>query len=166
MGKTYRIGRRYRKMQYASVVVNCLIVFAFYFIYRFLLEGLFPRFVGAPLALTFLLLGVLVAHLTLRYTDRYAASVRYALTDEGLIYECGKRRQLYRWEDFSGATLQEYQFRGVFPVEFQVGGQPMMLNQSVDGLCELTCGIFEQIAPYARLDPKLVKRAEDMRGVY
>lgn len=166
MNKTYRIGRRFRKMQYASVAVNCLVVFAFYFIYRFIFEGLFPRFVGAPMALVFLLLGVIVARLTLRFSDRYAAGVRYTLTEEGLAAVQGKKERLYRWEDFSGAKLEEFRFRGVFPVEFQIAGRPVMLNQYIDGVCELTAEIFEQIAPYAQLDPELIKRAEDMRGVY
>ena len=166
MDKTYRIGLRYRKMQYASVVVNCLIVFAFYFVYRFVFEGVFPQFVGAPLALVFLLLAAVVARLTLTFTNRYAAGVAYTLTAEGLRYRSGKRESLYRWADFSGAKLVEYQFRGVFPVEFQVEGKPMMLNQNVDGLCELTCKIFERISDHVRLEPELVKRAADMRGVY
>ncbi len=42
----------------------------------------------------------------------------------------------------------------------------MMLNQNLDGLCELTSVIFERIRPYTVLDPELVKRAKDMGGVY
>ena len=166
MNKSYRIGRRFRKMQYASVAVNCLIVFAFYFIYRFIFEGLFPQFVSGPMALIFLLLAVAVARLTLRFSDKYAASVCYTPTRDGLLYTRGKRELLYRWEEFSGAKLEEFRFRGVFPVEFQVSGKPMMLNQNLDGLCELTSEIFERIRPYAALAPELVKRAKDMGGVY
>lgn len=166
MEKTYRIARRFRKLQYVSVAVNCLIVFGFYFIYRFIFEGISPQLVGAPLALLFALLGVITARLTLRWSDRYAASVRYVLTEDGLRAVRGKREQFYRWEEFSGAKLEEFRFRGVFPVAFQIAGKPMMLNQNVDELCDLTCEIFDRIAPYARLDPELVKRARDMRGVY
>lgn len=166
MEKTYRIGRRFRKLQYVSVAVNCLIVFGFYFIYRFIFEGMAPQFVGAPLALLFLLLGVIAARLTLSLSGKYAAGVRCVLTEDGLRVEQGKRKRFYRWEDFSGAKLEEFRFRGVFPVVFQIAGTPVMLNQHLDDLCGLTCEIFERIAPYARLDPELIKRAEDMRGVY
>ena len=166
MNKTYRIGRRFRKMQYLSVAINCLIVFGFYFIYRFIFEGIAPRFVGGPLALIYLLLAVVVAKLTLLFSDKYAASVCYTPTRDGLLYTQGKRELLYRWEEFSGAKLEEFRFRGVFPVEFQVNGKPLMLNQNLDGLCELTSEILERIRPYASPDPELVKRAKDMSGVY
>ena len=166
MDKSYKIGVRFRKMKYFSVAINCAIVFVFYFIYRYIFSGIFPGFVGAPLALVFLLLGALIARVTVMYADRYAAGFEYRVTEKGLYERRGKREQTYAWADFSGAKLEEYQFRGVFPVEFQVNGRPMMLNQSVDGLCELTAEIFRRIAPYAQLDPELIKRAEDMRGVY
>ena len=102
----------------------------------------------------------------MHFADKYAARFGYRVTPEGLVTENGKKTILYAWDSFSAAELREYQFRGVFPVEFTVNGKPMMLNQHVDGLCELTCEIFKQIAPYAEVDPALIKRAEDMRGVY
>ncbi|MBR3559958.1 MAG: hypothetical protein IKN81_00250 [Oscillospiraceae bacterium] len=166
MEKTYRIGVRFRKLKYFSVAINCAIVFAFYFIYRYVFSGVFPGFVGAPLALVFLLLGVLVGRVTLIYADKYASGIEYRVTEKGLYERTGKREQTYAWEEFTGAKLQEFQFRGVFPVEFQVRGKPMMLHQSVDGLCELTAEVFKRIAPYAVIDPELVERAEQMRGVY
>lgn len=166
MEKRYRIGRRFRKLKYLSVAVNGSIVFVFYFIYRFVFGEAFPDFVGAPLALVFLLLGVLAARVTVFVADRYASGVEYRVTEAGLYERAGRREELYKWEDFSGAKLQEFQFRGVLPVEFQIAGRPMMLNQYVDGLSELTAEIFARIAPYAPLDPELVKRAEDLRGVY
>ena len=166
MEKRYRIGARFRKIKYFSMAVNVSVVFVFYFIYRYVFSGVFPGFVGAPLALVFLLLAVLVARVTLDVADRYASGVEYRVTEAGLYARAGRKEQTYAWEDFSSAKLQEFQFRGVFPVEFQVRGKPMMLNQYVDGVCELTAEIFEQIAPHTQLDPELVKRAEDMRGVY
>lgn len=166
MERRYRIGVRFRKIKYLSVAVNCGIVFVFYFIYRYVFEEAFPHFVGAPLALVFLLLALLVARVTLRVADRYASGIEYRATPDGLRTRAGKREQFYAWEDFSSAKLEEFRFRGVFPVEFQIAGKPVMLNQYVDGICELTAEIFERIAPYAQLDPELVKRAEDMRGVY
>ena len=166
MEKTYRIGRRFRKLKYISAIVNCLIVFGFYFIYRFVFEDTAPQFVGAPLALLFVLLCAVTARLTLNAWDKYAASVRCVPAEDGLHVMQGKREQFYRWEEFSGAKMQEFRFHGAFPVVFQVAGNSMMLNQQLDDLCGLTCEIFERIAPYARLDPELVKRAEDLRGVY
>ena len=166
MEKTYRIGRRFRKLKYFSAIVNCLIVFGFYFIYRFLFEGIAPQLAGAPLALLFVLLGAVTARLTLSAWDKYAASVRCVLTEDGLRVIQGRTEQLYRWEEFSGAKMQEFRFHGAFPVVFQAAGRSMMLNQHLDDLCGLTCEIFERIAPYAKLDPRLIQRAEDLRGVY
>ncbi|MCR5826185.1 MAG: hypothetical protein K6G54_06445 [Oscillospiraceae bacterium] len=166
MKNTYRVGRRFRRLQYASVVVNSLIVFTFYFIYHYLFGEAFPQAVGAPMALGFLLLGILIARLTLRISDRYARGISYTVTDEGLLCRQLGRETLLRWASFSGAQRQEFRFRGVFPVEFQVDGKPMMLNQSIDDLCGLTAAIFTHIAPYAQLDPELIALTESLRGVY
>ncbi len=166
MGKTYRIGKRFRRIEYLSTAVNCLVVFCFYFIYRYLFAQLFPAFSDVALAAVFLLLGAATAKLTLYVAKRYAGAVSYRVTDEGLLAVTGKREQLYRWQDFSGARLIEFQFRGPFPVEFQVSGKPMMLEQNIEGLCALTGEVFAHIAPYVPLKPELVKRAADLRGIY
>ena len=53
MQNTFKIGRRLSKYKYLGVAVNSSIVFAFYFIYRYLFEASFPNFVGLPLFLIF-----------------------------------------------------------------------------------------------------------------
>lgn len=166
MGKTYRIGARFRKLKYFSATVNCLVVLCFYFIYRFVLGGLFPNLPEAALAAVFLLLGALVAKATLAVAERYAAGVGYRVTEEGLVVLRGGRESLLKWRDFSGARLLEFQFQGVFPVQFRVAGETLLLNQYLDGLCELTSEVLTRIAPYAEIEPELMERAKQMKGVY
>ena len=166
MDKTYRVGARFKKVKYFSVTVNCLVVACFYFIYQYVLSGMFPNLSASALALVFVLLGAAVAKATLVVAERYAKGIGYRVTDKGLVAVRGGRERLFAWKDFSGARLVEFQFQGVFPVQFQVAGETMMLNQYVDDLCGLTSRVFERIAPYAKLDPQLVDQAKKMQGVY
>lgn len=166
MEKTYRVGARFKKVKYLSVTVNCLVVACFYFIYQFVLSGIFPNLSAAALALVFAALGVLVAKATLAAAERYARGVGYRVTDKGLVVIRRGRERLLAWKDFTGAQLAEFQFQGVFPVQFRAAGETLMLNQYVDDLCGLTSRVFEHIAPYAALDPQLVEQAKKMQGVY
>ncbi|MBE6910682.1 MAG: hypothetical protein E7474_14090 [Ruminococcaceae bacterium] len=166
MNKTYRVGKRFRRLEYFSVTINCLIVFVFFFIYRFLLSGVFPGLSDTVLAAVFLLLGAVVAKLTMKFAERYAAGIGYRVTDEGLTIISGARERQLAWKDFTAARLVEFQFRGVFPVQFQTAGETLTLNQYLDGLCELTGIVLERIAPYAELEPGLMEQAKKMNGVY
>lgn len=166
MDKTYRVGARFKKVKYFSVTVNCLVVACFYFIYQYVLSGVFPGLSATTLALVFLLLGAAVAKATLVVAERYAKGIGCRVTDEGLVVIRGGRERLLKWQDFSGARLVEFQFQGVFPVQFEVAGETVMLNQYLDDLCGLTSRVFERIAPYAKLDPQLVDQAKKLKGVY
>lgn len=166
MGATYKIGRRFRKLKYICVVANCLVVGVFYFVYRYLLEGAFPEFAKIPLALIFCALMFAAARITIWAADRYASAISYTVREDGLLYRVRDRERLYPWKDFTGVRLQGAYFQGVFPVEFQVGGEKMVLNQHVDGIYELTGEVFRRIGDHVEIDPGLVKQANEMEGVY
>lgn len=166
MDHTFRIGRRFQKIKYLCVIVNLLVTATFYFIYRYLLEASFPDFVNAPLALIFLLIGFAVAKVTLWAAEKYAAGISYRVTEKGLVVVQGRLEQLLPWNRFTAARLQVYQFQGVFPVEFQVEGKTLILNQYIDGLCRLTGLILEQIRDHAEIDPAAERRSQDLLDVY
>lgn len=166
MQTVFTIGRRFSKYKYLSVAANSFVVFTFYFIYRYLFGASFPQFAGMPLALIFVILGLIVAKITLWAFGKYAAGVSYQLTQSGLLVRTGSMERLYRWEDFRGAQFRDGSFQNVFPVEFQVGNEPLMLNQHLDGLCRLTYEIFLRIQDHVSLDPQLVQHAKNMLDVY
>lgn len=166
MGNTFKIGRRFQKIKYFAVVMNCLVVCVFYFIYRFLLEEAFPKFVEAPLVMIFIALIFCVGKITIWAADRYAGLITYTITENGLLYRVGTRERLYPWEKFTAVRLRASYLQGMFPVEFQVGNETLMINQYVDGVYRLTGEIFRQIQAYVNVDQTLIKQAKDMEGVY
>lgn len=166
MGNTFRIGRRFRKIKYLCVAANALVVFTFYFIYRYLFQSSFPEFVDAPLALIFLLIGLAVVRVTLWFADKYAQSISYQVTAEGLVITQGRAVRTILWTDFRGARLRTVQFQGPFPVEFQTGEETILLNQYVDELYVLTDEVFQHIRGHAAIAPELEEQARAMRGVY
>lgn len=166
MKDTFYIGRRFSKIKYLCVLVNSLVVLSFYFIYHYLLEGFFPEFVGGPLVLIFIGIGFAVARVTLWAANKYSSSVSYRLLEDGLLETLGKTQHLYRWKDFRSVRLRHYQFQSCFPVEFQIGERTLVLNQYIEGLCQLTSQIFVRISDYVDIDPALERQAADLTGVY
>lgn len=166
MQNTYTIGRRFQKLKYICVAVNCLVVGMFYFIYRFLLEGMFPEFSRLPLALIFCLLMLGAARITIWAADKYARAVTYTVTSDGLFHRVKDRERFYPWSDFSSVRLQGAYFQGVFPVEFQVGTEKLVLNQHIDDLYRLTGDVFRHIEDHVAIDPALIRQADEMEGVY
>lgn len=166
MNSTFQIGRRFLKIKYLCVTVNLLVVAAFYFIYRYLLEDAFPEFVTAPLAIIFFAIGLVTARVTLWAAEKYASGISYRVTQDSLVLVQGRLEQSLPWRDFTSAKLRPYTFQGVFPVEFQVGKKVLILNQYVDGLCRLTGLILEHIRDHAEIDPVVEQRAQDLLDVY
>ncbi|MBQ7247681.1 MAG: hypothetical protein IJS22_06295 [Lachnospiraceae bacterium] len=166
MKKEYTVGPRFSKIKYLSVAVNSAIVFMFYFIYRYVFGARLGSFAGWPMVLVFLGLGFVIAFATVRIADRYAAGIGYTVTGEGLVCRTGRKEELLRWEDFSSAVLRELRFTGVHPVEFEVAGRKIMLNQYINDLCGLTQKVFDHIEDHVAIDPALKKRTEDLKGVY
>lgn len=166
MNETFRIGRRFLKIKYLCVIVNSFVVATFYFIYRYLLETSFPNFVKTPLALIFLAIGILTVKITLWATDKYASGISYHVTAEGLTVTQGHSVQTYSWGSFTNAKLRTYKFQGIFPVEFQVAGKILVLNQYTEELCRLTGLILDHIQDYAEIDPTARQKSQDLLDVY
>lgn len=162
----FTTGKRFRKYKYIGMAVNGLIVFTFYFIYRYLFGDAFPVFTQPFMAYLFLALGVAVAYATRRAFDKYAAGIHYRVAPEGLIVQRGREENLYRWDCFCGVSFADGGFQNVFPVEFLVGEKKIMLNQHLDGLCQLTQEIFDHIDDHVDIPDALRKRAFDMLDVY
>ncbi len=166
MDGTFRIGRRFRKIKYLCAAANVFVVFVFYFIYRQLLLEAFPNLAGAPLALAFLGIGLAVAKCTVYIADKYARAISYQVTEEGLRVVQGRSVRTLPWAGFQGARLRTVFFQGPFPVEFQVDGESLVLNQYIDELYALTDEIFQRAPVGADISPELRKQAQAMRGVY
>lgn len=166
MNYTFRIGKRFLKTKYLCTIVNTSVVAVFYFIYRHILADAFPDFVGAPLALIFLSIGLVVVKLTLWIANKYASSISYQVTEDGLIVVQGRLERLLPWTSFTAARLRPYSLWGIVPVEFQLEGKTLILNQYTDELCQLTGLILEHIRKYAEIDPAAEQRSQDLLGVY
>lgn len=166
MNHTFRIGQRFLKIKYLCVIVNIFVVVVFYFIYRYLLEEIFQDFVDAPLVIIFLIIGLAVAKLTLWIANKYASSIAYQVTEEGLVVIQGRLEQLLPWSSFTAARLRPYHFQGIIPVEFQFGKKVLILNQYTDELCRLTGLILDHIRDYAEIDPVAEQRSQDLLGIY
>jgi len=163
MNKVFLVGNRFAKMRNLSVVANCLVVFVFYFIYRYLLETSYPNFVGVPLVLIFLLICAGIVKLTLVITGKMRDNICYELTADSLVIGKGKTERRYKWTAFKSAELDDTKLRDILPAYFMVGEERLTLNQYVDEIYELAYQMIRRIESHATIDPELRKRADCMR---
>jgi len=165
----FTAGRRFQALRTLSAALNCAVVCAFFFLYRFLLRGMSLPVSDAALALIFAGIGALVVRLTLKAADRCAAGIYYRVGPEGLTAGRGARERFYSWERFTGASLQSRAFYGlgsVFPVAFRLGEESLELNQYVSDIYRLTYEILIRIEDRVSVPPELKKQAEAMRGTF
>lgn len=169
METTFRAGKRLTAMKVLALVVNCAVVFVFYFIYRYLLGDAVPALSGAPLAVLFLGLGALVAAATLWVARKYADTVCYQVGQDALVVGCGAQARRYPWPDFTAAALDQngaYRLGTVLPLSFQVGGETLTLNQYVGNIYGLADAIFQRIEPYAEIPEELKRQVCAMKGAF
>lgn len=95
MKKVFVAGRRFDKMKNVCVLANSVVVFSFYFIYRYLFEPSYPDFVGAPLVAIFLLIEAVVIVLTNKVGAKIKAKIRYEIKPEYLEMSTGKTVQRF-----------------------------------------------------------------------
>lgn len=167
MQTEFYVGRRFKVVRGLAVAANSFIIFGFYFIYRYLLEDIYPDFVKLPLAAIFLAIGFLVVKFTLWAANRYSSGVCYRVTNDCLIYGRGKTEQRFYWKDFTGADLNavgSYRFGTVLPIRFFLGEKVFEPNQYIADIYLLAEQIVQHITPYANLTPELCRQLHAMSG--
>ena len=154
------------RMKNFTVLACWVVIFVFYFIYDYLFRNIFPQLMGLPLAILFILFGLVVYKAVTYVYNKYAEGTYYVVTEEALVAGHGKQEVKYPWKKFQKATLNQNSLRGVCPVAFQVGSEELKLNQYVEDIYELVDRILKHIAPYAQIDEALKTRTETMKGIY
>lgn len=162
MKRVFLAGRRFDKMKNLCILANSVVVFSFYFIYRYLLETLYPATVGAPLIAIFILIEVVVVYLTNFFAQKLKVRIRYEIKPEYLQVSIGKTERKYPWANFTEAKFNPYRMRDIFAVTFVVAGTELPLNQYVDNIYELVYQILEH-TDMKKIDPEVINRARDLR---
>lgn len=166
MNRKFKPGKRLMKMKNLAIIACLLIVFVFYFIYRYLFQASFPQFVGLPMAILFVLFGVLVYKAVTWFYNKYAEGTYYIVTDDALVVGMGKTEKKYSWNKFKKARLNMNALRSVCPVVFQIGEEELKVNQYVEDIYELVSRILQRIEPYAEIEEELKQRTQAMKGIY
>ena len=166
MNRKFKPGKRLMKMKNLAIVACLIVVFVFYFIYRYLFEATFPQFVGLPMVILFILFGALVYKGVTYFYKKYADGTYYIVTDDALVVGVGKSEKKYAWNRFKKAGLSLNAVRAVCPVVFQIGDEELKLNQYVEDIYELVGRILSRIEPYAEIEEELKQRTQTMKGIY
>ena len=163
MNKVFVAGNRFDKMRNLCVFANLVVVFVFYFIYRYLFEAQFPGFVGTPMVILFVLFGAATVKATLWVGDKLKASIRYEIAKDCLIVSSGKTQRRYPWANFTSVNYEKFRMRDIMPVSFTIAGENLMLNQYVDDIYDLTYYIIKNLDPSVPVDEEITKRVNMMR---
>ena len=168
MKHVYTAGRRLSVVKTLSAVVNGAVVFVFYFIYRFLFAESAPQFVGWPLALTFVIFGVLVVLVTLKLWERYGDAIQYKVTADALLVGKGEKTKKYPWSKFSRIEMRNdtaFHFEAVFPAIFHMKEETLVINHYVGDSYGLAGEIVEHIQDHVTIPPELRRLITSMRGL-
>lgn len=169
MKHVYTAGRRLSTVKTLSTVVNVAVVFVFYFIYNYLFADVFPNFMGWPLTLTFVIIGIVVVFLTLRLWERYGESIYYKVNEDALIVGKGKKEQRYPWHKFSWIEMRNdmaFHFEYVFPAVFHLSGdEKVELNHYLGNIYGLAGEIVEHIQDHVTIPADLRRQISAMRGL-
>lgn len=155
-------GRRFDRMRNACIFANCVVVFVFYFVYRYLMQDAMPNFVDGPLLIIFIVLGVVIAKVTQIFGDKLKAAIRYEITSEYLIVSSGKGQMRFPWKNFTEIGYDKFKMRSICPVYFIIAGEKLTLNQYVEDIFELIDQIIKK-TPQAEVDPKITQMVKAMK---
>ena len=166
MNRKFQPGKRLMRMKNFTILACWVVVFVFYFIYDYLFRDMFPQLMGLPLAILFILFGLVVYKAVNFVYNKYAEGTYYIITNDALVVGHGKREVKYSSKQFQKATINQNSLHGVCPVVFHVGKEELRLNQYVEDIYELVDRILKRIEPYAQIDQELKARTDAMKGVY
>ncbi|MBR4578086.1 MAG: hypothetical protein IKO22_00585 [Oscillospiraceae bacterium] len=168
MKHVYTAGRRLSVVKTLSTVVNCAVVFVFYFIYRFLFAESAPNFVGWPLAAVFVAFAILVVFLTLKLWERYGDAIQYKVTADALLVGKGEKTKKYPWNRFAWIEMRSdtaFHFEAVFPAIFHMKEETLVINHYVGDSYGLAGEIVEHIQDQVTIPPELRRQISAMRGL-
>ena len=163
--RVYTAGKRFEKLRNATLFVCMILVFLFYFIYRWLLLEKYPNFVGAPLITIFILVGVLIWVGVDWACDKIKAHIRYEVAPDALVVGKGKTLHRFPYTSFEKVEFDGFRYRSQLPVIFYIDGKQLTLNQYVDDIFELAHQILVRLDPAIPVDPKLIERIEVFRDI-
>lgn len=154
--KKFGTDKRIRTVRNGCVIITCLVLFVFYFIYRLVFEDYIPQFIGWPMALAFVALGVVFASIYKSLAEKKSETTYYEVTDKFLRYRNGRLTKKYHWKDFSSVEPKSNDFMSRLPITFVVNGAPLEFNQFVDEPIALALSIIRHIDEHVCIDKEIM----------
>ena len=158
----FGIENRIHFIKNGCIAAAAIVLFVFYFIYRYVFADYIPQFVGLPMLLGFITLGVVFAYIFGILERKKAESTYYELTDSHLLYRNGRLTKKYKWADFDKVEKAEHFSRSRVPVVFYVKGAPLELNHFLDSPAGLSLQIIRRIPQNVSYDGDLIGILEAM----
>ena len=169
MRKEYKAGNGFDRTKKIGIISVEAVVIAYFCIYNYAwnVDTTFLFFV-------FVLIGIVFGYLTNKIMDWYKKSIRYVVTDEGLLVGREGKEQLYRWEEFSGVRMERVAYFSLFPVVYvisrkddfgKVTKRDMKISNVVSGIVELTEDVIRLTKGYAEVDQEVYRRIKTYKVI-
>lgn len=165
MSKTFRPGRRLRRLRnFAYILLTAEIVF-FYLVYLYILAESYPQLAGNFLLFVFFLIEAVVMLLTRLLFRKIEEKFSCTVSDAGVTITNFLGSLTMPWADFTSAHTMVLGGRNPCPIYYMVAGKKFMPNQYYADLAILNTMILDHIRDHAEIEDGLEKALEAYRAL-
>lgn len=165
MNKTFRCGRRFRRLRNFSYLLITAEVVFFYLVYLYILAGSYPQYAGNPLLAIFFGIEVLLMLLVRFIFGKIEGKLFYTVDDQGITLHNMAGVITLPWEQFESAASLPLGGRNPCPIYFMVNGRRFVPNQYLDDLAGLDTLIVDKIRSHAQIEPGLDEKLMAYRSL-
>lgn len=165
MTKTFRPGRRLRRLRnFAYLLLTAEIVF-FYLVYLYILAESYPQYAGNFLLAVFFAIEAVVMLLTRLLFNKIEQKFSCTVSDSGVTVTNFLGTLTMPWADFESAHTMILGGRNPCPIYYMVAGKKFMPNQYYADLAILNTMIIDHIRDHAQLEEGIDSKLEAYRAL-
>lgn len=163
MPRTFRPGKRLRRLEILAYIMLTLEVAFFYLVYLYVLADSYPQFAGAFLLTVFFVIEALIIMGAKWFFRQYREKVSCTVDQSGVTIRNMLGSYTMPWEDFESADNKVFGGRNPCPISFTVKGKTFMPNQYLADIAVLDTIIVDKIRDHAAIQEDLDEALEAYR---
>lgn len=163
MPRTFRPGKRLKRLQFLAYIMFTLEVAFFYLVYLYILADSYPQFAGTFLLTVFFVIEAAILFGTKFFFAKYREKVSCTVNSEGVTVRNMLGSLTLPWEDFEAVSNKVFGGRHPCPIAFTVKGKAFMPSQYLEDIAILDTLIVEKIRDHVEISEDVEKALEAYR---
>lgn len=163
MPRTFRTGKRLKRLQILAYILLTLEVAFFYLVYLYILADSYPQLAGTFLLTVFLLIECGIIFAARLFFEKYREKVSCTVDETGVTIRSLLGTLTMPWEDFEAVDNRVFGGRHPCPIRFTVKGKEFMPNQYLQDIAVLDTLILDKIRGRVAVSEDVEKALEAYR---